>query len=91
MVKNMHGRIQDRNSPDPEKFPVRRFCLLALGMMRSTGSQDVVQEAWEVDSADEGLRGAARWIRPLVGMEMTEPIEPFLLQIGGWRLNPVDD
>lgn len=91
MVKNMHGRIQDRNSPDPEKFPVRRFCLLALGMMRSTGSQDVVQEAWEVDSADEGLRGAARWIRPLVGMEMTEPIEPFLLQIGGWRLNPIDD
>lgn len=91
MVRQMHARIQDRNSPDPERFPVRRFCLLALGMMRSTGSQAVVQEAWEVDDASEGLRGAARWIRPLVGMEMTEPIEPFYLQIGGWRLNPIDD
>ncbi len=91
MVSQMHGRIQDRNSPDPERFQVRRFCLLALGMMRSIGSREVVQEAWEVDDASEGLRGAARWIRPLIGMEMTEPIEPFYLQIGGWRLNPIDD
>lgn len=91
LAGRFHERIQDRSSPNPERAIVRRFSLVALGMMRSTESQPIVQEAWMIDDASEGLRGAARWAHPLVGLKLPEPIAPYLYAIGGWRLNPYED
>ncbi len=91
LAARFHERIQDRSSPNPERAIVRRFSLVALGMMRSTASQPIVEEAWQIDDASEGLRGAARWTHPLVGLKLPEPIGPYLYAIGGWRLNPYED
>ena len=91
LAARFHERIQDRSSPNPERAIVRRFSLVALGMMRSTESQPIVEESWQIDDASEGLRGAARWAHPLVGLKLPEPIGPYLYAIGGWRLNPYED
>ena len=91
LAARLHDRIQDRNSPNPERFPVRRFCLLALGMTRSTASQPIVQEAWEIDDVSERLRGSARWVHPLVGLALPPAIAPIEQPVGGWRLNPYTD
>jgi hypothetical protein len=91
LAARFHERIQDRSSPNPERAIVRRFSLIALGMMRSTASQPIVQESWQIDDASDGLRGAARWTHPLVGLELPEPIAPYLYAVGGWRLNPFED
>ena len=91
LAARFHERIQDRSSPNPERAIVRRFSLVALGMMRSTASQPIVEEAWQIDDASEGLRGAARWTHPHVGLKLPEPIGPYLYAIGGWRLNPYED
>lgn len=91
LAARMHDRIQDRNSPNPERFPVRRACLVALGMMRSTASQPIVQEAWEIDDVSERLRGGARWAHPLVGLALPPAIAPIEQPMGGWRLNPYSD
>lgn len=91
LAARLHDRIQDRNSPNPERFPVRRACLVALGMMRSTASQPIVQEAWEIDDVSERLRGGARWAHPLVGLALPPAIAPIEQPMGGWRLNPYSD
>jgi len=91
LAARMHDRIQDRSSPNPERFPVRRACLVALGMMRSTASQPIVQEAWEIDDVSERLRGGARWVHPLVGLALPPAIAPIEQPMGGWRLNPYSD
>ena len=91
LAARLHDRIQDRNSPNPERFPVRRACLLALGMMRSTASQPIVQESFEIDDVSERLRGAARWVHPLVGLALPPAIAPIEQPMGGWRLNPYSD
>lgn len=93
LIARFHDRIQDRSSPNPERAPVRRNSLLALGMMRATGAdtQAVVQESMLMDSATERVRGTTRWIHPLVGLKLPPPIEDHQFAIGGWRLNPLED
>lgn len=60
-------------------------------MMRSTASQPIVQESWEIDDVSERLRGAARWVHPLVGLTLPPAIAPIEQPMGGWRLNPYSD
>ena len=93
LIRRFHERIQDRSSPNPERAPVRRNSLLALGMMRATdsGTQAVVKESMVMDSATERVRGTTRWIHPLVGLELPPPIADYQYAIGGWRLNPIED
>ncbi|MFM7058916.1 MAG: hypothetical protein ACKO2P_18555 [Planctomycetota bacterium] len=93
LIARFHDRIQDRSSPNPERAPVRRNSLLALGMMRATGADThaVVRESMLMDSATERVRGTTRWIHPLVGLELPPPIEDHQFAIGGWRLNPLED
>ncbi len=93
LIGRFHDRIQDRSSPNPERAPVRRNSLLALGMMRATAAdtQAVVRESMLMDSATERVRGTTRWIHPLVGLELPPPVEDHQFAIGGWRLNPLED
>lgn len=93
LIARFHDRIQDRSSPNPERAPVRRNSLLALGMMRATGAdtQAVVKESMLMDSATERVRGTTRWVHPLVGLELPPPIADYQYAIGGWRLNPLED
>ena len=81
-------RIRDRASMPSESDQVRRMCVLALGLMRSKASVDVVREAYETDSSDSLIPGTARWVLPLLGEPLPAEIPANQRFSGGWRLRP---
>lgn len=83
-------RVRDRASMPPEPPQVRRMCVLALGLMRSTASVDVVREAYETDPSDTIIPGTARWVLALLGEPMPAEIPPIERFTAGWRLRPAE-
>lgn len=81
-------RIRDRTSMPPEPPQVRRMCVLALGLMRSKASVEVVREAYGTDAPDTLIPGTARWVLPLLGEPLPAEIPANQRFSGGWRLKP---
>lgn len=82
------SRINDRDGMPPEWTIVRRISIMAIGMMRATGSADEVQRAYDIDGVITAIPSAARWALPLLGKE--QPPEPEAAKefVGGWKLYP---
>jgi len=82
--------IRDRTSMPPEPPQVRRMCVLALGLMRSKASVEVVREAYGKDSPHTLIPGTARWVLPLLGEPLPAEIPANQRFSGGWRLKPAE-
>lgn len=89
LATRFEERIKDRQNVPPEYEYVRRMSVLALGLMRSKASVEVVREAYKMDPGDSLIPGTARWVLPLLGEPLPAEIPPNQLTTGGWRLNPV--
>jgi len=90
LVAKFEGRINDRAGVPPEWDAVRRASVLALGLMRSTTSVRVAADAYQIDSPNSLIPGAARWVMPLLGESLPPEVPPIRELVGGWRLNPVN-
>jgi len=83
-------RIRDRTSMPSEYPEVRRMSVLALGLMRSKASVEVVREAYLTDTPDSLIPGTARWVLPLLGEPLPAEIPANQRFSGGWRLKPAE-
>ena len=87
LASQFAGRINDRAGVPPESLPVRRMSVMALGLMRSVDSIDVVTEAYAGDSPESMIPGTARWVLPMLGQPAPAEIPPIEKFVGGWRIN----
>ncbi len=90
LVQQLEGRILDRSSMPPEFDEVRRASAMALGLMRSTSSVEVLEESYRIDSAVAFIPQTVRFVMPLIGQPAPPEIPERVQSIGGWKITPTD-
>lgn len=90
LVQQLEGRILDRSSMPPEFDEVRRASVMALGLMRSKESVEVLQESYRIDSAQAFIPQTVRFVMPMIGQPAPPEIPELVQPIGGWKITPTD-
>jgi hypothetical protein len=88
IIKQLEERIEDRASVPPEFQPVRRSCVMALGLMRAKSSVKVLSDSYSIDPSLELIPATARFALGVIGEEMPPPIPDIPESVGGWKINP---
>ncbi|MFN9719031.1 MAG: HEAT repeat domain-containing protein [Planctomycetota bacterium] len=90
LVRQFEGRIVDRSSIPPEAAEVRRASVMALGLMRSKSSLEILEESYRIDPAQAFIPQTVRFVMPLIGEPIPPEIPEMVQQIGGWKITPPD-
>ena len=91
LVKAFLERLADRAGIPPEKPEVFRISAIALGLMQAESAVPSLVKAYQTDLPDTFIPESARWSLGMIGEPLPEPVKPRLLDVGGWKLRPVDN
>ncbi len=91
LTKSFLARLADRAGVPPEMDEVQRMSAIALGLMKAKPAVASLLEAYNDDPPDSGIPDSARWALGMTGEPLPEPVKPASIEVGGWKLSPVDN
>ena len=92
LTKSFLERIADRASVPSELNEVQRMSAIALGFMKAKPAVAGLMEAYQTDPPDTGIPDSAGWALGMIGEPLPEPLrKPRSIEVGDWKLSPVDN
>lgn len=91
LVKAYLERLADRAGVPSEKLEVFRISAIALGLIQAKSAAPSLLKAYQTDPPDTFIPDSARWSLGMIGEPLPDPVKPMLIEVGGWKLSPVDN